>query len=175
MENPAQRRIAIFAISSVVILIVVAAVFFLAPPAPRLAPVVEFILLDGNKLSLADLRGRPVLVGFWATSCSPCVEEVPDIIALYRELHPRGLELIAVAMPYDPPSHVLAFSRRYRIPYPVALDVAGKAVRAFGVGPIPAAFLISPEGNIVYHRIGKLDIDKARRIILRSLGGGKTS
>ncbi|GMR04053.1 MAG: TlpA disulfide reductase family protein [Gammaproteobacteria bacterium] len=134
----------------------------------------EFILLDENKLSLTELRGRPVLVGLWATSCPPCVEEVPDLIALYRELHPRGLEFIAVAMPYDPLSHVLAFSRRYRIPYPIALDVAGKAVRAFDVGPIPAAFLISPEGNIVYHQLGKLDIGKAQRIILRLLGEEKT-
>ncbi len=173
--NSTQKRIVLFAISGAVIVIIVAAVFFFAAPARQPAPTVEFTLLDGNKLSLAELRNRPVLVSFWATSCPPCVEEVSDLIALYRELHPRGLEFIAVAMPYDPPSHVLAFSRRYRIPYPIALDVEGKVVRAFDVGPIPAAFLISPEGNVVYRQLGKLDIGKVRRIILRLLDNGKMS
>ncbi len=133
---------------------------------PRTAADVEFQLLDGRKLALQELRGRPVLVAFWATSCKPCVEELPDLIKLYKELQPRGFELIAVAMPYDRPLDVQNFVRARNVPYPVALDVEGKAVRAFdGVPYVPMAFLISPEGKIAYQQTGKLDIKKARRII----------
>ncbi|MBI3575462.1 MAG: TlpA family protein disulfide reductase, partial [Gammaproteobacteria bacterium] len=72
-------------------------------PGPRLVADTEFHLLDGRKLALKELRGQPVLVAFWATNCKPCVEELPDLIKLYNDLHPKGFELIAVAMPYDPP------------------------------------------------------------------------
>ncbi len=135
-------------------------------PGRRAVAEAEFILLDGRTLTLKELGGRPVLVAFWATSCKPCVEELPDLITLYQALHPKGFELIAVAMPYDRPLDVQNFVRERNVPYPVALDVEGKVVRAFdGVPYVPMAFLISPEGKIVYQQAGKLDIAKARRII----------
>jgi peroxiredoxin len=135
-------------------------------PGPRSVTDVEFRLLDGRTLTLNDLRGRPVLVAFWATSCKPCIEELPELINLYKELQPHGFELIAVAMPYDPPLHVQTFVQKQNVPYPVALDVEGKVVRAFdGVPYIPMAFLIAPDGTIAFRQTGKLDIAKARRII----------
>ncbi len=135
-------------------------------PARRSMAETEFQLLDGRKLTLTALRGRPLLVAFWATSCKPCVEELPDLIKLYKELNPKGFELIAVAMPYDRPLDVQNFVRERNVPYPVALDVEGKVVRAFdGVPYVPMAFLISPAGKIVYQQTGRLDIAKARRII----------
>lgn len=145
-------------------------------PAPALHGVAdaEFQLLDGRKITLASLRGRPVLVAFWATNCKPCIEELPDLITLYKELHPRGFELIAVAMPYDPPLHVQTFVQKQNVPYPVALDVEGKIVRAFdGVPYVPMAFILDANGKIAYQQTGKLDIAKARRIIERGLPGKK--
>lgn len=134
--------------------------------ARRAIAEVEFPLLDGRRITLTELRGRPVLVAFWATSCKPCVEELPDLIKLYKELHPKGFELVAVAMPYDRPLDVQNFVREKKVPYPVALDVEGNAVRAFdGVPYVPMAFVVSPEGKIVYQQTGRLDIAKARRII----------
>ena len=131
---------------------------------------VEFQLLDGRKIALAELRGKPVLVAFWATNCKPCVEELPDLIKLYKELHSKGFELIAVAMPYDPPLNVQIFVRERKVPYPVALDVEGKIVRAFdGVPYVPMAFILDANGKIAYQQAGKLDIAKARRIIEREL------
>ncbi len=130
----------------------------------------EFLLLDGGKIHLGELRGKPVLVSFWATNCKPCIEELPDLVKLYNDLHPKGFELIAVAMPYDPPLNVQTFVQQKKVPYPVALDVEGKVVRAFdGVPYVPMAFLIGPDGTIVYRQAGKLDITKARRIIEREL------
>jgi peroxiredoxin len=130
----------------------------------------EFVLLDGNKITLQSLRGRPVLVSFWATTCVPCVEELPDLVRLYQEWHGLGFELIAVAMPYDPPSLVQKFAQRHALPYPVALDVDGKITSAFGGVPyVPAATLIAPNGNIELNYTGRLDIDKTRRIIAKYL------
>lgn len=144
--------------------------FFLPEPVQRQAPDVRFALLDGRHLALADLRGHPVLVAFWATSCAPCVEELPDMLALYKEFNPRGFELVAVAMPYDPPLQVERFSRQYQIPYPIVLDVGGNVTQAFGgVDFIPLAYLIDPAGTIVHHRTGKLDIDRVRRMINKML------
>lgn len=157
-----------------VILAIVAALAwaatFLFLPSSSVPPDTEFVLLDGKKISLQSLQGRPVLVSFWATTCPPCIAELPDLIQLYQEWHPLGFELIAVAMPYDPPTLVQAFVQRRGVPFPVALDIDGKVTSAFGGVPyIPAAYLIAPNGNIVLSYTGGLDIDKARRIIAKYL------
>ncbi len=142
----------------------------LFPPSPPVPPETEFTLLDGKKMTLQSLRGRPVLVSFWATTCPPCVEELPDLIQLYRDWHPQGFELIAVAMPYDPPIQVQEFVKRHNVPYPVALDVQGIVTSAFGGVPyVPTAFLIAPDGKTELHYTGRLDMAKARRIISRYL------
>lgn len=143
---------------------------WLFPPAPRVPPETEFTLLDGTKTTLRALRGRPVLVSFWATTCPPCVEELPDLIQLYRDWHSQGFELIAVAMPYDPPIQVQEFVKRHNVPYPVAIDVQGKITSAFGGVPyVPTAFVIAPDGKTELSYTGRLDIAKARRIISRYL------
>jgi thiol-disulfide isomerase/thioredoxin len=127
---------------------------------------VSFTLLDGRTLNISELRGKPVLVSFWATTCAPCVEELPDLIELYRELHPRGLELIAVAMPYDPPVYVQTFARERDLPYLVALDVEGKVWRAFEeVKFIPTVFLLDSQGEMISRQVGKLDAARTRRLL----------
>ena len=143
---------------------------FLFPPAPRVPPETQFVLLDGTTLTLQSLHGRPVLVNFWATTCVPCVEELPDLIRMYKEWQSRGFILIAVAMPYDPPIRVQEFVKQYTVPYPVALDVQGVVTSAFGGVPyVPAAFVIAPNGKTELSYTGRLDIAKARRIISRYL------
>jgi peroxiredoxin len=141
----------------------------------RWAPNVELTLFDGSRTQLAQMRGRPLLVTFWATSCPPCVEELPDLIALYQELRPRGLQMVAIAMPYDPPNHVHQFRDQHRIPYPIALDLEGHAVRAFGVSGIPVAYLIAPDGRIEYTQTGKLDTERVRQIVAPHLGTAPAS
>ena len=137
---------------------------------PRQAPDVAFTLLDGRTLPLAQLRGRPVLVSFWATTCRTCVEEMPDLVALYQALRARGFELVAVAMPYDPPSQVQEFARARELPFPIALDVQGQVTAAFhDVRATPTAFLIDPAGEIVYRHTGRLDTERVRQMVLRQL------
>lgn len=78
---------------------------------------------------MQDLRGKVVLVKFWATSCVTCVKQMPDNIANYNQYHPQGYETIAVAMNYDPPNYVLNFAQTRKLPFPVALDTSGELPR----------------------------------------------
>jgi peroxiredoxin len=145
---------------------VAAVATFLLPARNRHIPEASFSLLDGRTIALQELRSRPVLVAFWATSCAPCVEEIPDLVRLYRELQPRGLEMIAVAMPYDPPLHVQTFARERGLPYPIAVDTTGAAIRAFGeVRAIPTTYLLDPQGAIALKQLGKLDVDRVRKLV----------
>lgn len=164
-RSPFKIRAPLVTVLVLGVLLAAAMALWLPSRSPMPAPDVVFTLLDGGAPTLASLRGRPVLVGFWATSCMPCVEELPDLIRLYEEWKPRGFELIAVAMPYDPPLYVEKFVRWHSVPYPVALDVQGLVTRAFGVAYVPMAFLVSPEGNLIYQQAGKLDITRLRRMI----------
>ncbi len=126
---------------------------------PEMAPHVIFTRINGDKIELKKLQGKPVIVTFWATDCANCIKEIPHLIALYQQFHPQGLEIIAVAMAYDPPNHVVSMSKAKQIPYPVALDIKSDLAHAFdNVKLTPTSFLISPTGTIVMKKTGLLDI-----------------
>lgn len=136
---------------------------WLVATAPERAPEVTFKTIDGRRLDLGHYQGRPVLVTFWATTCPVCVEEIPELAALYREASGRGLEIIAVAMSYDPPSRVLRLAREFPIPYPVALDLDGRVAAAFGeVSATPTSFLVGPDGFILGEQVGAVDLEALR-------------
>ncbi|MFK8078545.1 MAG: TlpA disulfide reductase family protein [Granulosicoccus sp.] len=125
----------------------------------------SFNTLSGSAIAFNELNG-PTLVNFWSTSCIVCVNEMPHMAELYRELSPKGFELIAVAMPYDPPNEVLELSERQQLPFPVALDLNGEAVEAFSsVQGTPTSFLIDRNGKLVERYIGALDLSKLRMAV----------
>jgi peroxiredoxin len=158
-----------FAMSAVALLLVIS-YLWLGPAGVRTSPDITLLTVDGEELPLAELRGKPLLVTFWSTTCSGCIREMPHLIRLYEELSPRGLEIVGIAMAYDPPSQVLAMRKSRRIPYPVALDINADAARAFGdVRQTPTSFLIDPDGRIVYRKTGSMNTDKLRRDILAML------
>ncbi|MCP5418879.1 MAG: TlpA family protein disulfide reductase [Gammaproteobacteria bacterium] len=127
------------------------------------APDLTVYALNGRVMDLKKLRGKPVLITFWATTCPACVKEIPHLSALYQELNPQGLEIIGIAMAYDPPSYVLRMTQQRQIPYPVALDPLGTMAQAFGdVQVTPSSFLISPQGRIVQHQLGAWNMDALR-------------
>jgi len=164
---------AIKGLAGVGLVVLAALLIYMALPDSMLrqrAPDITFPLLDGRQLALSSLAGKPVLVTFWATSCVECRKEMPEMIALYQELSGSGFEIIAVAMPYDPPNRVLETSRDMQIPYPIALDINGAAVSAFGDIPgTPASFLIAPDGSIAMHHTGLLDFGQLRTRIKQML------
>lgn len=135
-------------------------------------PTEPFVLVDGRKLGPQDLRGGPVLVNFWATTCPTCIQEMPDLIALHQEYATQGLTVIGVAMPYDPPNLVVDFARSRGLPYPIALDLDAKLVRAYGdVSLTPTNILISPDGRIIQRHTGRLNLADTRLQIEKLLGG----
>ncbi|MDJ0862635.1 MAG: TlpA disulfide reductase family protein [Gammaproteobacteria bacterium] len=141
------------------VLLVLAAWVMLHTADRRLAPEVEFVTLSGQRIGLNSLRGHPVLVTFWSTSCGPCVDDMGHLIRMHEELEDRGLRIVAVAMPYDPPNRVIEMARARGLPYTVALDVQGKAVAAFGDVPgTPTTYLIGPDGGIRARTVGPLDV-----------------
>jgi thiol-disulfide isomerase/thioredoxin len=132
----------------------------------RDAPPVTFTPLVGPPVSLPSLRGKVVLVSFWATSCTACLTEMPMMIDLHRTYAPRGLELVAVAMPYDAPWLVADYATRTRLPFRVTFDPHGDAVNAFGgVSGTPTAFLIDKRGRIVRKIEGAPDFTQLRKQI----------
>ena len=147
-----------------------AAVWLFMPAGLRPAPPLVGQALDGRILTLAQLRGKPVLVTFWATTCPACIAEMPHLTELYRDLHPQGLEIIGVAMSYDPPDQVRAMVKQRQLPYPVVLDVQSRIAREFdNVQLTPTTVLISPQGGIVQYRLGLLDMPKLRQTIQEML------
>lgn len=123
------------------------------------APNAIFTTLKGERLAIAELKGKPILITFWATDCPSCIEEIPDLIALHQQFNGNGLQIIAVAMPYDPPSRVQAFVKERQLPYAVALDIDSSLIRAFGdVQLTPTTLLIDRQGVIIMHKIGAFDL-----------------
>ena len=102
------------------------------PTSLNKAPEISLPIIDGRKIDLQELQGQPVLVTFWSTTCSGCLKEMPHLVELYEEFAPQGLEIIGIAMYYDPPNQVLNMSKHRNIPYPIALDIKGQAAQAFG-------------------------------------------
>ena len=106
---------------------------------------------------------KPLLVSFWSTSCGICLEELPAMVELYTDYAARGFELIAVAMPYDPPNRVLELSEARELPFPVAIDVDGQVLAAFEpVAGTPTSFLLDSNGQVVAKNVGALDFKNLR-------------
>lgn len=156
-------------------LLCIVAYFWILPTPINKSPDISLITTDGKELHLVDMRGKPLLVTFWSTTCQSCIREIPHLIELHNELAPQGLQLIAISMYFDPPNRVLAMQKARNIPYPVAMDIHADASRAFGdIRMTPTSFLIAPDGRIAYYRTGTMDMDKLRRDILAMLDKANT-
>lgn len=120
------------------------------------APDVSGVDVTGRPFALAQWRGHPVLIDFWATSCVGCVQEMPKLVELYRQYHASGLELVAVAMNYDDAKQVSRFVAEHHLPFTVVYDAQGSIAHAFGdILLTPTDFLISADGKIERQIIGE--------------------
>ncbi|OWQ85336.1 redoxin [Roseateles aquatilis] len=126
---------------------------------PDAAPAVNYVLLDGTRqTSTQAWAGKVVLVNFWATSCTTCVKEMPNVISTYRKYKDRGFETLAVAMSYDPPAYVANYAETRGLPFGVAMDSTGEIAQRFGkVQLTPTTFLINKRGEIVKRFVGEPD------------------
>jgi peroxiredoxin len=153
-----------------VIVIVLLGAFVVALSTRDSAPSVQFTSLKGEKIALDGLRGKVVLVNFWATDCPGCVTEMPKLVETYQKYKDHGLATVAVAMDYDPPNYVLAYSQRHELPFPVALDPSGNLAKAFNdVKLIPTTFVIDKQGKILQRIVGEPDMPALHALIEKQL------
>jgi peroxiredoxin len=130
------------------------------------APAVTFMTIKGETIPLNALRGKVVLVNFWATDCPVCIKEMPHLIETHNQFQSRGYETVAVAMWHDPPNRVLAFSEQRALPFKVAFDPVGDIAKGFGdVTLTPTTFVIDKQGNIVVRILGMPDFPKLNALI----------
>lgn len=134
------------------------------------APNVAYTLLDGSKTSTDELRGKVVLVNFWATDCVTCVKEMPQIVATHEKYKARGYETVAVAMSYDPPAYVINFAQSRKLPFGVAIDNTGAIAKSFGqVQLTPTSVLIDKHGRIVKRYVGEPDFAALHTLVEKLL------
>lgn len=134
------------------------------------SPQFSFTLLDGQPGSSAELRGKVVLVNFWATSCVTCVKEMPQLVATHNRFASRGYETLAVAMSYDPPAFVANFAQSRQLPFGVVIDNTGAIARGFGdVQITPTTFLLDKRGGIVKRYVGEPDFAKLNALVEKLL------
>jgi len=127
------------------------------PPAP--APALDLVDLRGERRTLADYRGKVVLVNFWATWCVPCREEMPSIERLRASLEGRPFAVLAVNLA-EREETIRKFLDAVPLAFPVLLDRDAKATRAWQAKVLPATYIVGPDGAIRYRHLGELDWSK---------------
>ena len=145
---------------------------FIPTTPPRPVPEVTVQARTGETVRLADLKGRPVLINFWATWCGPCISEMPALDALAAERAGTPLVIMAVSEDRKGESVVAPFISKLRLTnLPIYLDPQTKALAAFGSDALPTTVLIDREGREVGRLLGAASWDSvaARRLIDRLL------
>ena len=112
---------------------------------------------DGRSLGLADLRGKVVMVHFWATWCPPCVEELPTLAKLYEELKGGDFEMLAVSVDEGGSAAVNAFLRKNGLHLPVLLDPGAPVSHLYGTYKFPETYVVDRRGVVRYKVIGPRD------------------
>jgi len=113
--------------------------------------------LDGKQVKLSDLRGRIVVVHFWATWCPPCVEELPSVDALSRALPSRDFQILAVSVDQGGAQAVSSFLQRNRLALPALLDSDHAVASQYGTFKFPETYVVGRDGVVKYKVIGPAD------------------
>lgn len=159
--RPRAWLIAIGVIASGLLLASLAVGVVRDPPQPaspllgKLAPDFRLTALDGSTVDLAGLRGRPVIVNFWASWCAPCREEAPLLRRVQEEDRDRDLVVLGVIFE-DSPENARAFMQRYDQRYPGLLDPDGRTAVDYGVFGIPETYFVRRDGIVTYKQTGAI-------------------
>jgi thiol-disulfide isomerase/thioredoxin len=141
------------------------------------APAAAFTVTDsrGKAHKLADYAGKWVLVNYWATWCPPCLEEIPDLIALHDNKK-NNLVVLGIAMDYQNPKQVLDFAEQQMISYPIILGDAKIAAEVGPVKGLPTSYLFNPRGERVAYVVGAITRSAVESYIAsKSPAAGATS
>jgi len=145
-----------------------------APPPPG-SPAPDFQLKDlqGNMVRLSTLRGKTVVLHFWATWCPHCLSEMPLLERTSRELAARGAQVLAINLG-EPHRKVERYTQEHGLKLTILLDSRGKAAQAFGVVGLPATLVIDPEGRLTGQiEMGSLNLDALEKLISTGAGPGR--
>lgn len=130
-----------------------------SPLIGHLAPDFTLSRLDtasASTLHLAQLKGAPLVINFWASWCDPCKEEAPLLQQTWQQVQPQGVQFVGVDYE-DTQSNALAFLHHYGITYPNVTDTTGSVAIAYGVTGVPETYFVNRQGVIVQKIIGALD------------------
>jgi peroxiredoxin len=115
--------------------------------------------LDGREIRLADFKGRPVWVVFWATWCPPCQQETPDIRAVHEANRDGGLVVLAIDVQEDVGT-IRGYAERYGLTYTIGVDTYAAIMKTYGVFGLPTHYFIDRTGVIRYRYFGPLKRDQ---------------
>ena len=133
------------------------------------APAFSLNDIDGKPLTLANHRGKVVLLNFWATWCTPCRAEIPQFVEFQNKYGPQGLQIIGISMD-DDATPVRAFYQQFKMNYPVAIGTATLADSYGGVLGLPVTFLIGRDGTIAAKYVGATDLAALQKKIEAMVG-----
>lgn len=140
-------------------------------------PAIDFTLKDqyGNTHTLSDYKGKTVFLNFWATWCSPCRAEMPDIQKLYEEFQQEDVVILGVAAPglgrEKSEEGIKGFLEENGYTYPVVMDTEAEAFQAYGINSFPTTFMIDKDGNVFGYIPGQLSEETMRDIIRQTMDG----
>ena len=109
--------------------------------------------LDGKNLKLSDLRGKAVLLNFWATYCGPCKIEMPWFVELQKEYGPQGFQIVGVAMDDASTEDIAKFAKEMGVNYPILLGKESVGQSYGGVSVLPTTFFLDRDGKLIAPRI----------------------
>jgi peroxiredoxin len=138
---------------------------FMPPVLPRVATALKLKSLDGSAASLADYKGKVVLVDWWATWCVPCVAAMPDVQKLHVKYADKGFTAVGISIDEEGAKKVKPFIEKRKFSYPILLDEAGEW-KTWGVRAIPAMFLVDRDGQIVKQWTGKVDKKELEKAVV---------
>jgi len=116
------------------------------------------ITIDGTEITSEHLNGKLTLINFCATDCPGCINEMPALIQTYKQYKNKGLEVIAVAMYYDPPSRVISYAKNNELPFPVVLDSNKEIMNKFNnIKLTPTSVILDQNGYIINTIIGEIN------------------
>ncbi|MBN2871890.1 MAG: TlpA family protein disulfide reductase [Halothiobacillaceae bacterium] len=122
--------------------------------------------LDGNPVALDTIKGKPTAITFWATTCPGCVKEIPHIQELHDKYADRGVNVVGLAMSYDPLDQINAMVEEKNMTYTIWQDKTGRGAEVFGpVRVTPTFFILDREARVAYQKIGLIDMSRVEGII----------
>jgi thiol-disulfide isomerase/thioredoxin len=136
------------------------------------APVWKLKDLDGREIGSEQLKGKVVVVDFWATWCVPCIGEIPGYIDLQKKYAADGLVIVGISLDQKGPDHVRKFAESKGMNYRIAMADDNVADLFGGLAVIPTTFLINREGRIVHRKVGAMTHEEYEKIVKQALAHG---